>query len=90
MLTYLATGRREYKMFIDKTRKGLVRGTVTIRQEHGEFEPITAYTFWYRHDEPNLEDVLQKATDDLVRFYFKDHWRCSGAMIGIEWMDYIS
>ena len=75
-------------MFVDKSRKGLIRGTVTIRQDHGAFDPITAYTFWYRHDEPDLENVLQRAVDDLLKYYFKDHWRCGTAVLGTEWMDY--
>lgn len=88
MLAYRHDGEKGTDMFIDKNKKGLVRGVVTIRQEHGSFEPITAYTFWFRHDEPELESLVQKAVDDLVRYYFKDHWRCGSACISTEWMDY--
>lgn len=75
-------------MFIDKDRKGLVRGYVTLQQDHGSYEPITAYTFWYRHDEPDLENKLQKALNGIVHYYFSQHNKCGGATVGTEWMDY--
>ena len=68
-------------------RKGLVRGSVTIYQNHGSFDPITAYTLWFRHDTPNLESELQKAVDLLMNAYrsMKDY---GSAMISFEWKDY--
>lgn len=75
-------------MYIDKNRKGLVRGVIQISQDHGEYEPIKAYTYWYRHDEPELENKLQSEMDRLLKYYLADHWRCRSALLGVEWMDY--
>lgn len=69
-------------------RKGLVRGVVTVCQADGDFEPITAYTYWFRHDDPYLEEELQKAIDRLVKAYFADSFRACSVMCGHEWKDY--
>lgn len=69
-------------------RKGLVRGVVEVRQDHGSFVPIKAYTFWYRHDEPDLEEKIQNAIEGLERYYMRDHWRCSSLMMYLEWVEY--
>lgn len=74
-------------MVIEK-RTGLVRGVITMKQDHGNFEEIKAYTFWYRHDEPNLEAKLKDATEKLLTVYMRDWWRCGAAVIGTEWRDY--
>ena len=67
---------------------GLVRGVVEIYQDHGGFEPITVYTYWHRHDEPNLEEVILKATNDIIHAYSKDRYRFSTAVLGTEWREY--
>lgn len=69
-------------------RKGLVRGVVEIYQDHCGFEPIKVYTYWYRHDEPNLEKVVNDATDAIVHTYSKDKWRFHSAICGTEWREY--
>lgn len=74
-------------MIIEK-RKGLVRGVATITQGHGNFEEFKVYTFWYRHDEPNLEIKLNDALSRLMRVYLADCWRCEGVMMSVEWKDY--
>ena len=88
MLAYRHDGEKGKKMYVDKNRKGLIRGCVELRQDHGDFEPIIAYTFWYRHDEPDLENVLQKAIDGLMHYYMKDHYHCGSLMMWTEWRDY--
>ena len=84
-------------MKIDRERVGLVRGKITVKQDRGSFEPITAYTMWYRHDAPNLEEDLNRAVDKLVNVYqgmIETHssgykmkmW--ASMSIEIEWRDY--
>lgn len=74
-------------MVIEK-RVGLVRGVITMKQDRGDFDEIKAYTFWYRHDEPNLEAKVKDAVEKLLIVYMRDWWRCSGAVVGTEWTDY--
>lgn len=69
-------------------RKGLVRGVVTVQQNY--FEPIIAYTMWFRHDTPELEKKLQKAIDLILNAYRKmNDYGYHGAVVGVEWMDYL-
>ena len=70
-------------------RKGLVRGVITVDQGNGSFEPIKAYTFWFRHDDPQLERRLQIAINKLCNAYTYSNDYAS-MMIAHEWKDYRS
>ena len=67
---------------------GLVRGVVEIQQDHGSFEPIKAYTFWFRHDEEDLEKKVANAIDRLLHAYSNDRYRYHSAMMYTEWKGY--
>ena len=71
-----------------ENRKGLGRGVVTVEQRPGTFEDIKAYTFWFRHDERNLNAKLEHAIDKLCRAYSYDSYNCGTMVIGVEWREY--
>lgn len=71
-----------------ENRKGLVRGVLEISQDRGQFEDIRAYTFWFRHDEPDLEKQLDNAMRRLLAAYSGDRGRFGSAMLTVEWKDY--
>ena len=85
---------------IDRDRKGLVRVVLGISnrdstyvstdyQHCEENDNIRAVGFWHRHDEPDLETKLNVDARRILDCYM--HFpKCSGAIIGIEWKDYIS
>ena len=70
-------------MTIDKAKKGLVRGVVTIEDRYDN--EVTAYTFWYRYDEPDVERKVTEDTDRLLRTYQHMNTGWSSATIGTEW-----
>ena len=85
---------------IDRKKVGLVRVALGISNRDSgcvsaNFEDcekrgnIYAVGFWHRHDEHNLEELLNVDAKRILDCYIQFP-NCSGAIIGVEWKDYKS
>ena len=71
---------------IDKEREGLVRGVLEITPDRQQFEDVTAYTMWHRHDEPGLENTLTSEINKLCKVYMG--MEVQSIATHVEWRDY--
>lgn len=87
------------KIEIENKEKGLYRVVVAVSNRWSgclSTDPadceargnIHAVGFWYRHDDPDLEDKLSKEANLILNAYSKME-ECSGAIIGTERKDYL-
>ena len=67
---------------VDENKRGLVRGVIEIQQRG--METIKAHTFWYRHDEQDVQEKLNTAINRLINCY-DNHY---GISYYLEWKDY--
>lgn len=71
-----------------ENKVGLVRFVITVSDKYLDSYPATAYTFWHRHDEPDLVTKLNAEASKLLSAY--DDHKNYGASVEQEWMEYKS